>query len=188
MSTLKVDTIQHSGGTTGLTIDSNGNVTHNAKVFNPNRTSFKVYLSGNQSVTHQTWTTLALNTTTANNGGQTGWNIGSAWDTTNYRFNPEQAGYYHIGASAVLADTDSSYIQLAFKLNGYATAGSGTDMFTFTGVESGDGSSWHYVHGSGVIYLDSDDFISFGVYHNDGDASNVAGASPYTNGWGYLLA
>jgi len=181
-STLKVNTIAHSGGTDALTIDSTG------QVFQPNKISFKVYLSGNQSVNHQTWTTLALSTTTANNGGQTGWNIGSAWDTTNYRFNPQKAGYYHLGASAVLADTDASYIQLVMRLNGYASAGSGTDMFTFTGVESGDGSSWHYVHGSGVIYLDANDFISFGVYHNDNNASNVAGASPYTNAWGFLLA
>ena len=74
------------------------------------------------------------------------------------------------------------------RLNGYASAGSGTDMFTFAGVESGDGASWHYVHGSGVVYLDADDFISFGGYHNDNDASNVVGSSAYTSAWGFLLA
>ena len=179
---LQTDNIKSSGGTTAMTIDSAG------QVFHPNKISFKVHLSGNQSVTHQTWTTLQLSTTTANNGGQTGWNIGSAWDTTNYRFNPQKAGYYHIGCQCVLADVDASYVLLAYRLNGYGSAGSGTDVALFAGVESGDTSSWMYTAGSNVIYLDSDDFISFAIYHNDGDASNIVGSSSYTNAWGFLLA
>ena len=170
-STIGVDTIQNStSGTTGMTIDTSG------RVFQPNKISFKVHLTSAQSVTHQTWTYLSFNDV-AN-----GWNIGGKWDTSNTKFLPGVAGYYHIGASAVVETTGGSYLQLRFEKN------NSTSMNVFTGVESGDTSSYHYAHGSSVIYLDSDDYIRFKVYHNDGQARNIAETNDYTEAWGYLLA
>ena len=167
---LQVDNIKSSGGTSAMTIDSAG------QVFHPNKISFKVHLTSNQSVTHQTWTYLNFNDV-AN-----GWNIGGKWDTSNTKFLPAVAGYYHIGASAVVAATGASYLQLRFEKN------NSTSMNVFSGVESGDTSTWHYAHGSSVIYLDSDDYIRFKVYHNDSEARNIVEANDYTQAWGFLLA
>ena len=54
-SILKVDTIQNTGGTTGLTIDSNGFVL-------PKAVAFSAYMSGTQSISASTWTKVTFNT------------------------------------------------------------------------------------------------------------------------------
>ena len=59
MSTLKVDTIQHSGGTTGLTINSDG------RVLQPNLPAWRISLASDASVS-----------------SDTGWQV-IAWDETN---------------------------------------------------------------------------------------------------------
>lgn len=184
---LQIKELLGPGGTTAMTIDDDGNITNSGHTTNTNLIKFKMYLTSNFSLTQQAWKTLPINTTTNSSGGQAGWNTGNCWDTTNYRFYPQRAGYYHIGAQATLADTNASYILLSVLLNGYGDAGSGTELAIYAGVESGDASSWHYAFGSSVHYLSATDFISFRVYQNDSGANNVAATASYTQAWGYQI-
>lgn len=67
MSTLKVDTIQHSGGTSGLTIDSSGRVSRNLIP------SWRVALDGDQNeTTANTYITVGFNKSSAENCFLTG--------------------------------------------------------------------------------------------------------------------
>jgi len=80
---LKVDTIQSSGGTTGLTIDSSG------RMFTPARPAFYIRKTGG---------------TTTFGTGVIQWNdvvfdTASAWDSTNYRYNCPVAGLYWVNVS-----------------------------------------------------------------------------------------
>ena len=77
-SVLKVDAIQNTAGTSGLTIDSNGFVL-------PKAVAFSAYLSANQSLTAATWTKAAFNTED--------FDTNKDFDTSNNRFQPSIAGY-----------------------------------------------------------------------------------------------
>ena len=80
---LKVDTIQSSGGTTGLTIGSNG-------LIKPKNIAFQVQaIDTDQSVSAATvtkiqWQSVELDTA-------------SYWDSTNHRYTPQVAGHYMFG-------------------------------------------------------------------------------------------
>lgn len=102
---LKVDTIQSSGGTTGLTIGSNG-------LIKPKTVAFRVEATDTDlsapaaAVTKITWETVSLDT-------------GSYWDTTNHRYTPSVAGWYLFGGFVrVNASSVISLMNLQYKLNG----------------------------------------------------------------------
>ena len=66
MSTLKVDTIQHSGGTTAQTIDSTG------RILTPARPAFHAHDASGAAhieLTHNTWQVVPFDTTSINTGG-----------------------------------------------------------------------------------------------------------------------
>ena len=102
-SVLKVDTIQNTGGTTGLTIDSNGFVL-------PKAVAFSAYLSANQSLTAATWTKAAFNTED--------FDTNSDFDTANDRFQPSIAGYYQINCSFAWLNGTSTAGLMEFRKNG----------------------------------------------------------------------
>lgn len=184
---LQIKELLGPSGTSAMTIDDDGNITNSGHTISTNLIKFKMYLTSNFSCAQAAWKTLPINTTTNSSGGQAGWNTGNGWDTVNYRFYPQRAGHYHIGAQATLAETNASYILLSVLLNGYGDAGSGTELAIYAGVEGGQTNSWHYAFGSSVHYLSATDFISFRVYHNSGSAENVAGTASYTQAWGYQI-
>ena len=84
MSVLKVDSIQNTGGTTALTLDSNGFVI-------PKAVAFSVYKSGNQSLSSGTWTEVNWDVEEFDTAG--------FFNTSNNRFEPQIAGYYQINFS-----------------------------------------------------------------------------------------
>ena len=84
MSVLKVDSIQNTGGTTALTLDSNGFVI-------PKAVAFSVYKSGNQSLSSGTWTEVSWDVEEFDTAG--------FFNTSNSRFTPQIAGYYQINFS-----------------------------------------------------------------------------------------
>ena len=77
MSTLKVDTIQHSGGTTGLTIDSSGRLLFPAQVRWQARGANNAYV---------TTTNIPLPTVD--------FNIGSAYNNSTYKMTAPVTGTY----------------------------------------------------------------------------------------------
>ena len=106
-SVLKVDTIQSSGGTTGLTIDASGFAsTEKASVFS-------AYSNTDTNVSAGTNTIIQYN---VENFDPQGW-----YDTSTYRFTPQLAGYYWLEARLrwnTASDFDIS--DLALEVNGVA--------------------------------------------------------------------
>tara|TARA_B100000963_G_scaffold352367_1_gene365438 strand:+ start:465 stop:968 length:504 start_codon:yes stop_codon:yes gene_type:complete len=93
-SILKVDTIQNTGGTTGLTIDSSGFL-KGAK-----ESLFRAYQSSSQTIPNYTTTTIAYD---AESFDPNSW-----YDTSTYKFTPTLAGYYSVTAS-LRYNTDTDF-------------------------------------------------------------------------------
>ena len=85
-STLKVNEIQHTGGTSAMTVDSSG------RILQPAKPSFKAYMTGDQSAPSQsTFTTIQFN---AENH-----DIGGNFNTSNYTFTTTVSGTYYFYVS-----------------------------------------------------------------------------------------
>jgi len=91
MSVLKVDSIQNTGGTTGLTIDSSG------RVLAPQVPAFSVYRDAGDVGTS---TVYVFNGVHFNNGGH--------YSTSNGRFTAPVTGVYQISTMLMTRD-DQSY-------------------------------------------------------------------------------
>ena len=110
MSTLEVNKITPSTGTSitlgdsgdtftipsGVTITNNGTQTG----FGGNNTpAFEATMSASQSITDSVWTLIQFNTEV--------FDTDNCYDTSNYRFTPNEAGYYFLH-SEVVGDTLAS--------------------------------------------------------------------------------
>lgn len=84
-SILKVDEIQNTGGTTGLTIDSSGFVKSNKESL------FRAYLNGSQTIPNNTNTIIEYD---AESFDPNSW-----YNTSTYKFTPTLAGYYSVTVS-----------------------------------------------------------------------------------------
>src|SRR6056300_16290 len=95
-STLKVNEIQHTNGTSALTIDTNGFVA-------PKVPTFQATLSANVTHTDAAWAKVNFDVENWDNAG---------WydNETNYRFTPQQAGYYQF--TLTLSQSDGSNTQI----------------------------------------------------------------------------
>ena len=96
-STLKVNTIKNSTGTTGMTIDGSGRVSQPAKP------CFFAYMGTGAPVsafnaTNTTKTPINLTLV----------NIGNCWSTTNYEFTAPVAGTYSINWGVTFQDPDAA--------------------------------------------------------------------------------
>ena len=100
-STLKVNTIQHTGGTTGMTIDSSGRVTTST-----NRPAFVARRTSGSSTGIIIFDTVLLNQ-------------GSHYDNSNGRFTAPIAGLYSFSFN-VLSDHNGSdaYFGTSLLING----------------------------------------------------------------------
>jgi hypothetical protein len=84
--TASGSTIEQDGSTI-LTVDGSGNITPSNDLY-PKVPSFSARMSATQNVTNSTWTKVQFDTKM--------WDTDSDFDTTNYKFTPSIAGYYHI--------------------------------------------------------------------------------------------
>ena len=84
-STLKVNEIQHTGGTSAMTIDSSG------RILQPAKPAFHTIGSGG-------WTTFSNGAWTKIEMTSPSLNIGSHYDSTNSKFIAPVAGVYHFYA------------------------------------------------------------------------------------------
>jgi len=113
-STLKVNTIQHTGGTTGMTIDSSGRI----KI--PNVINFNVSGTGGSWVDHGSSATVYFRT--ANNAVTVHTNVGSCFDASTGRFTVPAGmnGLYQFNCSLYTNNTgDISHYASIYK-NGSA--------------------------------------------------------------------
>ena len=85
MSTLFVNNIKHTGGTSGITINSSGLVIPKTPILQVRATNTdQSYTNG--SITKVQWQTVEIDTL-------------GAWDSSNNRYTPTVAGYYLCGGA-----------------------------------------------------------------------------------------
>jgi len=100
-STIKVDTIQNSAGTTGLTIDSSGLIL-------PKVPAFEVLKTSNQNLTSGTWTKITFNTEN--------YDTSNSFDLANSKFQPTIAGYYQLNACLYFGSgTNTATLGIIYK-------------------------------------------------------------------------
>ena len=137
-SVLRVDSIQNSSGTNAISLDSNG------VIKKPALPTFKVHggsgAGSKLDLTNNTWTDVPY--------GTAEWNVGSHYDTANYRFKPTVAGYWYIQAGGYMtyASDAPSQRRLAF----YDQDGT---LLQETRHFSNDSSTYGTVHVSGIYYM-----------------------------------
>jgi len=102
-STLKVNEIQHTNGTSALTIDSGGLIL-------PKVPSFEAIKTGSQTLTNATWTKITFQTES--------YDIGSHFDLTNSKFQPTVAGYYQLNVLLYYGSGINTAIRSTIYKNG----------------------------------------------------------------------
>ena len=117
MSTLKVDTIQHTGGTSGMTIASDGQVDL------PQNNNVSMFaLQANQTITGGASSSLLTNWGQMNSQTHYGYKqVGSAMSVSSGVFTTSKLGLYRVYCEAHFScGNDSRWIQvdLKFKPNG----------------------------------------------------------------------
>ena len=157
-SEIGVQKIQHTNGTTAITIDSSGNVTAGGNIITPARPAFSV----KRVDTAATGSTGQVQFNTVDT------NINSCWDTTNYRFEAPVNGVYHFSFTA-MASGSSAGGQLAANNSSNVVIEKSTDggsnwshlcnaysYFTST-------TSFPNVSMSGTFTLNSGDYVRVNV-------------------------
>ena len=144
-STLKVNTIQHTGGTTAMTINSNGLVIPKTPILQVNSTDTDQTVNSGTTVIQ--WETVEIDTL-------------NAWSTSNHRYQPSIAGYYLVGGSlrAKFSTNVVSYFTIKVNLNGSAQIN--TSLVSQFNYSSDVLYSGNYPIPTGLILLNgSSDFI-----------------------------
>ena len=179
MSTLITTTVQgvqnikYDASTTAMTIDSSGNLT-SPNFVTAKTPAFKARLSGDQTINQSTWTQVQFSVEEIDNKG---W-----YDTSAYRYTPQQAGFY------------------LFTLNLFQSPGTGSSQRRI-GAISKNGTYlriWDQVITSsdavltnGSILLEangSSDYFEALNWAQTSNASNVVlGNSDYVNWSGFLV-
>jgi len=150
-SILKVNEIQHTGGTSALTIDSSG------RIGGMNNPSFKAYMNGDQTGFNNSSTgdvVVIYNDVTSNDGH----NIGSHYDIATGKFTAPIDGVYFFTGSVYSAAT--TYSQIWFVKNG--SRAPGTD---FAGVAS------NFQTVSAILKLDANDTVGVHPYMSSGTST-----------------
>ena len=145
VSKLEVDTIAHSGGTTGMTIDSTG------RILTPARPAFRARL------------------TTGSGGGSNGtlvfntedFDIGGNYDTSNGRFTAPVAGVYWICFSALSAGDSSGSSLSATNAIWIHLHKNGTEIPGTVGhAYIASGNHQESIHSPNVLSLSASDYIT----------------------------
>jgi len=165
-SILKVDTIQNTGGTSGLTIDSNGFVL-------PKAVAFSAYMSGTQSISASTWTKVTFNTEE--------YDTASQYDHSNSKFQPTIGGYYQINAALAWMDGASTAALSRFYKNGSNYKNS---AYLYHGSQALDD---YQVESSVLVYMNgSSDYLEIYAF-NVGTANTISGGTTQSYFQGFLV-
>jgi hypothetical protein len=102
-SVLKVNEIQHTGGNSAMTINSDGLIL-------PKVPSFEAIKTGSQTLTNATWTKITFQTES--------YDTGSHFDLANSKLQPTVAGYYHLNALLYYGSGINTAIRSTIYKNG----------------------------------------------------------------------
>ena len=165
MSTLKVDTIQHSGGTTGLTIDSSGRIlTPKLPVFYAEKTAVFNSTSAFQEIVYN----IAHI------------NQGNCYDTSTGRFTAPITGIYEFAYGHIATAADNVH-RMHLKKNGsYITIGGVTKKYELRHQISDDD---YQCNAQYVVYvsLESSDYVSTWWMTDNNDDSLYADTAQVYN-------
>jgi len=119
--------------------------------------AFRAYQSTGQAVLNTTFTKIAFDTIA--------FDTASCYDTVNYRFTPNVAGYYFItGMVRFTGTTDGKVLVARIYKNGTAD----------TAFEGSSSSSQASTQTTALLYLNgSTDYVEFFSYHNYGATTNT---------------
>ena len=160
-STLKVNTIQHTGGTTGMTIDSTG------RILTPARPSFMARRTSQNAAG-----VVVFDTAVVNQGGH--------YNTSNGRITEPVDGSYQFNFYSILqGNYTNAYIQL--YVSGLRIKG-GDYHFSYN-----MGSVWHTVSYSQVVSLSANDYVEIYSYTGTGSGNVVWHGNNWGSWSGYLL-
>ena len=170
MSTLKVQNIQHTNGTTGITIDSGG------RILKPTNPAWRI--GRGSSLTGVNATTTVINYDVTSNADrdlfiQGGCSVSSGVVTVPI------TGMYHVGTSNRFNDVGAGYIVVRITKNDDADSSFGT--YDIVGSPSAD----YETIGDNTIYtLNANDTVKVDYYISN-DASFTVDLRAYF--WGYLI-
>ena len=134
---------------------------------------FMARLSGDQTITDNTETVVAF--------ASEDYDSGSCFNTTNYRFTPNVAGYYYIGARLQLGG--SSPQEGSCQLRIYGNKSNGANFYRV------DGATTDAYYASFVRYANgSSTYFDVLAYQNVGSGSVTATAGTSSNFYGWRIA
>ena len=165
-STLKVNEIQHTSGTTALTIDSTG------RILQPAKPVFRA--TGNNAVQSLS---NATNTIVLFDVAET--NVGGGYDTGNGRFTAPVTGFYHFSASILISHTGATRMDLNFYKNGSVFV---SHEFRDSGATSTNAS----VHASCDAQLSVGDYIQV-ITAVHGTTGSIYSEPKFWNFSGFLV-
>ena len=117
---------------------------------------FHARLSADQNISNATETVLQLDTVD--------YNVGSFYNTSNYRFTPP-AGVYCITTQVMINSSTPDYVLLRVQKNG------STNILDHRGTESNAANAYVSCNGTVQAYLNGTDYIDFRVQHNVGSTT-----------------
>ena len=169
-SVLKVDTIQSSGGTTGLTIDSSG------RVLMPQVPMFQVHTSSNSYSTDDG--TVPYNTVEID--------VGSNFNTSTYKFTAPITGYYHMHSHVYANVISGTDVSVRYQVNGsdYNGVNIGASIYAY-GYNNAGGGSHEAIDLPLIMKLSANDAVNVAI--------QTSGTGQYYKGsretwwFGYLL-
>ena len=172
MSTLKVETIQdYQNSNNALVINSAGVVTQPAKPM------FKVKQSNDQAISHATPTVVQFDNLTHAEA----FDIGGYFNTSNYRYIPQVAGYYFFATTVTIKSTAPDYIIIFIRKNAIT-------MYRNVGMENPPQNVHVPCHVSGIVYMNgSSDYVNVEVQHLHGSDADTNSTFEYSNFTGFLI-
>lgn len=183
-SIIKVNTYQDANGNALFSSDGSGTVTLNSNfsgVLPDNTPAFRMFMSGNQTLSANTETKIQMNTTSGNSN--TGWDSNSAFDTSNYKFTVPsgEGGKYNFKASVLLeyADGLNEYGRMMFYVNGAEKANFRQGMNS-SGLQ-------YSLTLSAILNLSAGDYVELYAIHSHTSSRSIDSNSRYTWFEGYKL-
>ena len=171
-SILKVNEIQHTGGTSALTIDSSG------RVLQPAKPAFSVYLSTDASAQNfATLTKVRFDTKD--------FDIGNNVTLDNSAvFTAPINGIYHFGCNVMLDAVEASaYVDLMLQIDDAQINGAGD--LTYRHLEDVQGGSYASLHTTALIQLTANQTVTPYIRVNGDTSVNLRDGQRF---FGYLVS
>ena len=103
------------------------------------------------------------------------------FNTSNYRYIPQVAGYYFFASTVTIKAANPDYNIIFIRKNGVT-------QYRAVGMESNAANAWVSAHVSGIIQLNgSTDYIDVQVEHNFGSSIDTNSNFEYSNFTGFLI-